>query len=147
MQGNRPKLPYDGEFNFKQAWQAVREWRRPDTAPYMKRKAVRYFAPRLALWTSVLSLVGHWYWASITHSSVNFQRGGAIVVLAAAALYAVLEWHQPSTSNLSGGPVQQFWFHNPAFLLPFLGAVGTLVWGYGDLLPFFGSSTCIISNG
>ncbi|MDA9524131.1 hypothetical protein XI06_28600 [Bradyrhizobium sp. CCBAU 11434] len=68
-------------------------------------------------------------------------------MLAAAALYAVLEWHEPSTANLSGGSVLQFWFYNPAFLLPFLGAGGTLVWGYGDLLPFFGSSTCISSNG
>lgn len=142
-----PKLPYDKDYSFAQAWRAVREWRYPDTFPYMKRKAMEYFAPRLALWISVSSLIGHWYWASITHCGVNFQRGGAIVVLAAAALYAVLEWFEPNAATVSGGPVQRVWFYNPAFLLPILGALGTLIWGYGDLLPFFGTTGYSSSNG
>ncbi|KYH02493.1 hypothetical protein [Bradyrhizobium sp. DOA1] len=146
MQQNHPKLPFHGDFDFQQAWLAVREWRDPSTAPYMKRKAMEYFAPRVAFWLSVVSLAGHWYWASTTHCGVNFQRGGAIVVLAAAALYAVLEWHDPKSAMLSGGRIQRIWFYNPAFLLPLLGAAGTLIWGYGDLLPFFGSAGCSSSN-
>jgi hypothetical protein len=147
MQQNQPKLPFDGNYDFGQAWLAICRWRSPDTVPHMKRKAMKYFAPRLALWISALSLVGHGYWASITHCGVNFQRGGAIVVFAAAALYAILEWHEPNGAILDGGLVQRIWFYNPAFLLPLLGAVGTLIWGYGDLVPFFGSTGCFSWNG
>lgn len=142
MQQNPPKLPYDGDYGFRQAWLALREWRRPDTVLYMKRKAMEYVAPRLAFWISFLSLVLHSHWAWTTHCGANFQRGGAIVAFAAAALYAVLEWHDPKTAVLSGGPIQRVSFYNSALLLPLLGAAGTLIWGYGDLLPFFGSTGC-----
>jgi hypothetical protein len=53
MQQNRPKLPFDGDYDFGQAWLVIREWRYSDTVPYMKRKAMEYFAPRLAFWISV----------------------------------------------------------------------------------------------
>ncbi|MCD0421232.1 hypothetical protein LOC51_28770 [Rubrivivax sp. JA1024] len=108
----------------------------------MKRKAIAYFAPRATLFITVASLAIHSGWAWATNCGVNFQRGGAIVVLVAAALYALSEWYEAKGGRLDGGALERYHFLNPAFLLPFLAALGTLIWGYGDLLPFFGAAGC-----
>ncbi len=136
-----PKIPHEATFTLGLSFKVVKEWMRPDTYPWMKRKAVNYLAPRVAFWISTIALSVHVVWALNTECSVNFQRGGAIVVFAAAALYACIEWHEPN-GYLSGGPVQRLSLSNPYFVLPLIGAVGPLVWGYGDLLPLLSNSGC-----
>lgn len=137
-----PKIPHKQPFGVKQTYKVLREWGWPDTYPWMKRKAVNYLAPRVAFWFSGVALVGHLIWAWNTECSINFQRGGAVVVFTAAALYACIEWHEPNGGYYSGGPVQRLSLANPFFVLPLIGAIGTLVWGYGDLFPFLKTSGC-----
>lgn len=133
-------IGHEESFTLKTSWRVVRNWRR--TYPWMRRKAVNHLAPRLAFFISVLAIFAHAIWAAKTHCNVNFQRGGGIVTLTAAALYAVIEWHAPKGGLWSGGLVEKLHIWNPLFLLPFLGGTGTLIWAYGDLLPWFGSTGC-----
>lgn len=140
--GGHPKLPYEGDYGLSQSWQVVREWTREDTYPWMKVKALECLLPRAAFWVSFIVLASHWYWAEASHCGVNFQRGGAVITLAAALAYAVLEWHDSGTALLSGQRAPIWSFFKPAFVLPVLAAVGTAVWGYGDLLPIFESTGC-----
>jgi hypothetical protein len=136
------KIPYEKDFTIAEAWLVVSTWRQNDTYPWMKKKAVIYLAPRVAFWLSIVVLFVHYIWALYSHCNVNFPRGGAVISLLAAGLYAVIDWHDPHTALLSGGQIQRVTIFNPFFVLPLLGAVGALVWGYGDLLPFFGTTGC-----
>ncbi|GJE27540.1 hypothetical protein [Methylobacterium organophilum] len=140
--GGRPKLSYEGEYGFAQSWQVIREWSRDDTYPWMKLKALEYLLPRAAFWVSIAVLGSHWYWAEASRCGVNFQRGGAVITVAAALAYATLEWHDPGTAHLSGARAPVWSFFKPAFVLPVLAALGTAVWGYGDLLPTLQTIGC-----
>ncbi len=132
------KVPHEEEvFGLVDALTVISSWTAQDTYPWMRRLAISYLAPRLALLFSTLVLGGHVIWAMKSGSGVNFQRGGAPVVFISAVCYAVIEWHEPKAALLDGGPVRKLRLFNPLFLLPLLAAIGTLVWGYGDLLPFF----------
>ncbi|HCL66962.1 MAG TPA: hypothetical protein DIC56_19420 [Rhizobium sp.] len=48
------KVPYeDAEWERNgrsNAWITLREWKAPDTYPWMKRKLANYLAPRVGLW-------------------------------------------------------------------------------------------------
>lgn len=136
------KLTYDTDFTFAMVWGVLTKWRKSDTYPWMKRKAVTYIAPRAAFWISLITLFAHVIWAIHTKCGVNFQRGGSIVALSTAVLYAVVDWHDPKTAFLSGGRIKPITIFDPYIMLPVLAAIGTVVWGYGDLLPFFGNSGC-----
>jgi hypothetical protein len=136
------KISYEKEFTIVEAWLVVSTWRQGDTYPWMKKNAVVYLAPRAAFWVSIIVLFGHCVWAIHSNCNVNFQRGGSIITLLAAGLYAIIDWHDPHTMLLSVGQIKRLKIFNPYFILPLLAAVGTLVWGYGDLLPFFGTAGC-----
>lgn len=129
-------LKHDGPIAFRAAWAAIWKWN--VAVPWVQRKALDYLAPRIALVVSLVAIGGHAIWAVHTHNGVNFQRGGGVVSLTAAALYAAIDWHAPKGGALSGGLVEKLRTFNPKFLLPFLAGIGTLIWAYGDLLPWFG---------
>lgn len=129
--------PNVGPYNFQQVRYVVWNWRQ--VYPYNRRLAVEYLSPRCALWISLLALLVHALWAAHSHCGVNFQRAGAIISLAAAVLYATVEAHRNDAAKLSGSPILPFSFYAPGFLLPFLAALGTAIWGYGDLIPYFGT--------
>jgi hypothetical protein len=138
MTPNPNKIPYEKDFTIAEAWLVLTTWRQSDTYPWMKRRTVNYIALRAAFFVSLIVLFVHCIWALQTHCGINFQRGGSIIALLAAGLYAVVDWHDPKTVFLSGGGMRPITFFDPYFMLPVLGALGTVVWGYGDLLPFFG---------
>lgn len=140
MNQEKTKLKHDGDVEISHVLGVIRRWNRTETYPWMKRKIINYLAPRLAAGISVAALTLHAFWAHSSGCSVNFQRGGAIVTLIAAALYAVVEWHDPKTLHLSGGPVTKLTFSNPYLTLPLLATLGTVVWGYGDLITWFGTA-------
>lgn len=100
------------------------------------RGAVEYFVPRIALFLSILLFVLHIWWAVSSRCGVNFARGGALLVLVSAGGLGWMTWLDPKLTFLSGGPRNKFdWLH-PLVMLPLIGVVGTIIWGYGDLLPF-----------
>lgn len=134
-------LPSEGPYTLGQAWFAVRNWCKLPY-PYQKRHTVQSLAPLVALVITLASLTVHFIVASMTNCSVNFQRGGSIISLTAAALYAVLDWHKNDAALPSGSRTQPFKLLDPKILLPLLGVVGTLIWGYGDLIPLW-SSKCL----
>lgn len=137
------KVPNDSEaFSCKDAFVVLFSWNAEDTYPWMRYHAVNYLAPRAALAVSIAALASHAAWAILSDCGVNFQRAGAPVVLISALCYALIEWREPKVGLLSGGRLQRLKLFNPLFILPVLAAVGTLVWGYGDLLPLFRSDGC-----
>ncbi|TPJ77180.1 hypothetical protein [Mesorhizobium sp. B2-6-2] len=147
MANDKPEKPieylgikHDEIFTLQLSWRVLRHSARAD--PWMRRKAVNYLAPRLALAISILVAVVHFIWAVGSECGVNFARVGGIITFTAAALYAVREWHEPKTGLLSGGEVERIHIWNPLFLLPLLAAIGTLIWAYGDLLPWLSSKGC-----
>jgi hypothetical protein len=134
---SRHKVPFDEEvFGFLDAMKIIREWNASDTYPFMRKNTANYLAPRLALWVSLAAVALHWYWATSSQCSFHFARSGAVLVLASALAYGWISWHDPKTMHLSGGKISNWALFNPLFMLPFLGFVGTIIWGYGDLLPF-----------
>lgn len=136
------KLTNETDFTIVVFWRVLKKWRESDTYPWMKQMAVTYIAPRAALGISLIALFVHFIWAIYTKCGVNFQRGGSIVALSAAALYAFVDWHDPKTALLSGKRINRLRILGPYIMLPILAAIGTIVWGYGDLIPFFGNSGC-----
>jgi hypothetical protein len=134
------KIPYYGEIKPKEAMLVIRTWTQSDTYPWMKRKAIDYFAPRAAFICSIIVLTIHYWWAFESKCGVNFQRSGAVIALVSAALYSLIEWHK-SDAGVLGGTIKRFRFFSPYFMLPLLLAMGTVIWGYGDLLPMFGNCT------
>ncbi|WP_448954840.1 hypothetical protein [Labrys neptuniae] len=107
-----------------------------ETIPWRRRRTSEFLAPRCAIILSVSALILHFWWAWSSACGLNFARAGADVVLIAATAYAWVEWHSVSGGLLSGGPVNRFAIWESGWLLPALAAGGTLIWGYGDLLPF-----------
>ncbi|MBY5385212.1 hypothetical protein [Rhizobium leguminosarum] len=57
-------------------------------------------------------------------------------MIASALAFGWISWHEPKTMLLSGGQVTTWSFFNPLFILPLIAFIGTVIWGYGDLLPF-----------
>lgn len=132
------KVPYtedENQFSLGHSIAVIRGWRAKDTYPWMRRRTVNFLVPRCAFWLSVLTVAVHAWWASVSHCGVDFQRGGAVVVLLSAAGYGLVSWHE--ATSLMVNKLSPF---HPLFMLPLLGVVGTLLWGYGDLLPFFGTA-------
>lgn len=133
----RYKVPNDDKlFRLIHCWRIIREWRTEGTYPWMRRRTANYLAPRIAWWMSLLIVAVHWWWAASSSCGFNFARGGALVVLLSAIAFGWVAWHEPRGGMLDGGPVNRWAFFHPLFMLPFLGLVGTILWGYGDLLPF-----------
>ncbi len=134
------KVPHDEEsFHFRHCIIVILSWSEKDTYPWMKRRTVNFLAPRLALAFTLLSVIIHTIWALKSECGINFQRSGAMITFISAALYALTAWHEPKGGYLDGGPLNKIRPFEPMFLLPFLGLLGTIIWGYGDLLPFFGT--------
>ncbi|XHC10656.1 hypothetical protein ABWH98_24520 [Labrenzia sp. ac12] len=137
------KIPYEEEeFSGRHAIKILREWRSEDTAPWMKRRAVNYLSPRCAALISVITLLVHLIWAERSSCAINFQRSGSLLVLNAAAFYAFIEWHKADGGKLSGGKLKRYSLFNPFIVLPIIAALGTVVWGYGDLLPLLSLKGC-----
>lgn len=137
---NPHKIPYDGELKLNEVMLVIRTWQQSDTYPWMRRKAIDYIAPRAAFVFSIIFIIIHYRWALESKCGVNFQRSGAVIALVSAALYSLIEWHKPDAAVLEG-TIKRFKFFSPYFMLPLLLAVGTVIWGYGDLLPMFGDCT------
>lgn len=131
------KVPRDKkDFRLIHYWHVFCHWRKFDTPQWMREATATYLAPRLALWASIAVVALHWWWAAISGVSLNFARGGALVVLISAVSYGWFTWHLTNVAIPSGGPVRRFSLFDPYFMLPLLGVVGTILWGYGDLVPF-----------
>lgn len=135
------KVPREADdFGFIHSCRIIREWRADDTYPWMHRLTIDYLAPRAAWWASVLVVAAHWWWASSSGCGFNFARGGALLVLISASAYGLLVWYASDVAVVSGSTIKKWHPFHPLFMLPFLGFVGTILWGYGDLLPF--GKTC-----
>ena len=134
---NHFKVPNDDKaFKLAHCFCVLREWNRGDTYPWMRRRTANYLAPRIAWWASLLVIILHGWWASSSSCSFNFARGGALVVLISAAAYGWIMWHEPKGGLLGGGPINRFEPFHPLLMIPLLGALGTIMWGYGDMLRF-----------
>ena len=92
----------------------------------------------LAYCTSLLVVVGHYFWSSSGDCAIHFQRAGAAVVIVALSLLVHSQWKQNRNigfleKNIGGD-------HNSAKILeyyvaaPILAVFGTVIWGYGDIL-------------
>ena len=130
-------IGHDETFTWLVSFKVIKNWH--NAFPWQKRKAVEFASPRLGLFSSVLTIAFHVYWAVTSSCSENFQRGGSIVVFISAIMFAYSNWHDSKGGRLDGGPVEKFEFWNPNLLMPIIAGVGTLIWGYGDLVPLFGN--------
>jgi hypothetical protein len=136
-----PKVPEDeAEFTARDAFKILREWNQDGTVQWMKRLTVNLLAPRLAWWLSLMVIGLHGWWACKSSCGVNFARGGALIVLLSAIGLGVVAWYEPNYGLLSGGKIKRWHFFHPLVMLPALGIIGTVLWGYGDLLPIFGNA-------
>lgn len=129
------KIRYDEDLKFLDALKILAQWHANDTHPWMKRKAANYISPRIGYLLTIIILLLHYYWAIESNCSINFQRGGATIVLVSALFFAWVDWHPPASGQLSGGKVEKFSIWSPLFALPLIAVIGTIIWGYGDLLP------------
>ena len=136
------KIQYDDEIRLIEALKILREWRAPDTYPWMREKTVKLLSPYIGYILTAFIVAIHYFWATQSLCSINFQRGGALVVLVSAVLFAWVEWHTPNHALLSGGRLPKFSFFSPLVSLPLIAVFGTLLWGYGDLLPWLQSTKC-----
>jgi uncharacterized integral membrane protein len=86
---------------------------------------------------TVLVLLGYGVWAYWGSSCpANFSRFGAAVVGIALAVFAPIQYYadlEASVAKLSGGPNIP-WYQHPFVVPSILVILGTLIWGYGDLL-------------
>lgn len=115
-------------------WKVIKNWRKSDTYRGMKREVIIFIAPRIAWLISLIAIVAHAYWVINSKISMNFSRCGAVITLMTAALYAVLDWHDPKATVLSGAKIKSIKIFDPYITLPILAVIGTAVWGYGDWL-------------
>lgn len=67
--------------------------------------------------------------------SISLGASAAIVLISAPG-FGCTAWHDTTGGMFSGGPASRLTFLHPLFLLPALAFIGTIIWGYGDLLPF-----------
>jgi hypothetical protein len=141
--GSSPhKIRHDGAVSLAEAWLIIREWRKPDTFPWMRRKVVNWLVPRLSWVLSALSIVAHIVWAILSSCSTDFTRAGAAVTVIAAIGAALVDWHEPNAAMLDGGPVPRFRLLDPMVAIALQVALGTLIWGYGDLVPLLSRASC-----
>jgi len=127
---------------FRDALKILSEWNAEDTYPWMKRKTVNFISPFIGYILTTIILGIHYIWAVESECSVNFQRGGAMVVLVSAWLFGWIDWHKSEAGILGGGPIKKFDFFAKHFAVPFVAIIGTLTWGYGDLLPWISQAKC-----
>ena len=99
-------------------------------------------AAPLAYVVTFAVLVMHAVWAHNTKCGVNFQRGGADISLVAAVLFAFVSWYGSEGFKLDGGRVPKWSLLNPNVALPLVALLGTITWGYGDMVPWFSSKGC-----
>ncbi|MBZ9892302.1 hypothetical protein LB559_30695 [Mesorhizobium sp. BR1-1-3] len=110
----------------------------------MQSKAVNYAVPRLAVVFSLIVLSAHAFWAVHSQCGTNFARGGGVIALIVTGLFAVVEWHKDRRNLLSGGTIEKFDPWHPQVVLPVLAGIGTLIWAFGDFLPWFG--LCVVNR-
>jgi hypothetical protein len=129
------RLPIENPYEFASAWLVIQM--SGHATPTQKSKSITYLAPRAALWISVGAFAIHLVLAAIWHSGTTFQRSGSIITMAAASLcrFGLVRCRKES-SQLSGDRPSTPRLYEPAILLPVLAAVGTAIWGYGDLIKF-----------
>lgn len=139
LRGREPSSLVDA---FRVLW----VWNEKDTYPYMKRSSIGFLAPRFTWILCIAGIVIHFIWALNTNCSVNFQRGGAVVVFAAALCYALVDWHKSDAAVFSGSPVKKLSLMEPLFVCPLFGTIGTIIWGYGDLITWFGNCCSAVSG-
>lgn len=127
--------PSLGEFTI-----VVRGWMDPKILPRSKIVVVQTYSTLIALTFTIPILLIHYMWAVHSQCSVNFQRAGADISLVAATIFAFMSWYAAPNSVLDSGGLPKFSWRNPNFALPVVALIGTMVWGYGDMLPGFGNS-------
>ena len=119
-----------------QSLRVLRSWRR--VLFRSKVRVVQTHATAVALTATVVVISAHWAWARHTHNATDFARGGALVSLFTALLLATLATYTFDKGfQLDGGRVPEFHPLKPSFVVPVLAAVGTILWGYGDMVPWF----------
>lgn len=136
------KISYDKKMTFRESITILREWYKDDTFPWMKRKTVNFVSPYICYFSITIILSVHYFWAVETDCSVDFQRGGALIVLVSAFLFGWTEWHKPEGGPLGGGKIKKFGLFEPHFAIPLTAIIGTLLWGYGDLVPWLSKERC-----
>jgi hypothetical protein len=93
--------------------------------------------PRLAMAASVLTLLVHGALAWRSDCPKGFERSGADIVAFALAAFAVIQYFadiDAGTARLSGKRMVPWSILHPFVFLPILAIIGTVLWGYGDLL-------------
>lgn len=137
-QGNSGK----DHIRFSHALLILRHWRKSDTTHVERHRSSKYFASLLGCLLSLLIVTGHYYWAAQSDCIVNFQRGGSALVLLSAVLFAWVEWHRPHGELFSEFRARRPTWRSPYITLPLIAVFGTLIWGYGDLLPWVSKFGC-----
>lgn len=130
------KIQHSDTLNIKQLCQIIRNWKQFKSIPSVLAKFWGSLIPYLVCVFSLISITIHGYLSYIHSCSETFQRGGSLLVLMAAVGFGIIEYINPETTYLSGRKKRTFHLNNPLVALPFIAAVGTLIWGYGDLIPF-----------
>lgn len=131
------KIPNHGRMQFRHSLKIIREWDHHDTHPWMKRKTVDFISPLIGYALTLIIIIAHYIWAFETGDGLNFGRGGALIVLVSGALYGWIDWFRSGNEHEDDIDLRQFHVLESHFAIPFIAVLGTLIWGYGDLLPWF----------
>jgi hypothetical protein len=94
-------------------------------------------APDTGIVGGIILLILHLAIAARTGCAENFQRGGSAIVALAVLVIAGIEHRRDRRSNLtfwSDDAALPFRLRNPYVMAPVLAILGTLIWGYGDIL-------------
>jgi hypothetical protein len=106
---------------------------------------VLQWLPRVTAAVAFPVVISHGYWAFVTDCDVHFSRGGSLLVFMAVLSIFGLEDRMHRTSHMNfcdaSGPIP-FKFLGPYIVAGSLAMIGTLIWGYGDLIAnYFGISS------
>lgn len=126
----------NGKYTFIQGLQTAMYWWKETTYFCQKKRAATASVSPLAIFFTIIILLIHSLLAWHFECSVTFQRGGADIALVAAALFAFINWYSMEGMVLDGGNVPLFSWLNPNVILSLIALIGTVTWGYGDLMPF-----------
>ena len=110
-----------------------------------KKRWIDWWMPRLGVAASIAAIIAHAFWAHASGCKTDFARGGAAVVLIALAVFAPIQYFadaDASVARLSGKLIAPLSMFDPFFAPPILAIVGTLLWGYGDLVAPFAQGVC-----
>ena len=65
-----------------------------------------------------------------------------MIVLVSAWFFGWIEWHKSDAAILGGTSIKKFEFFGTHVAIPLIAIIGTILWGYGDLLPWLSQVKC-----